>query len=155
MAEGGGLEVSGAGLDAFAGEVDNRTSYGFRPAVTSAMESYRLGTQFGNGLAMVSSTLQETRKKYQGCLETGSVTLAEYVRASEILVNAIRQVQRNYGSADAAAAAGNDAVLAKAMSEASRAVGQRREAGERSWRAAGEANDHGAGAPVLPGEYNL
>ncbi len=152
MPSGNGIEVQPGGLRDFAGKVDQQTAGGLAPEIDNAMTSYRRGTQFGAGLSAASDTLQAAREKYQQCLQQGSVTLAEYVRASEMLVATIRQVQENYGNADTAAA-NNNAVIAKAMNDVSVAVRQQREAGFTAYQSAMEANNHGAGASTLQGDY--
>lgn len=156
MAGSNGIQVDCDDLNAFAGNVDNQTTKEFRPNVENAMSAYRLGTKFGNGLSMVSPALRDARGKYQACLETASLTLAEYIRTSDILVTAIKKAQEGYSSADGQAATINGAILTQAMSDVSKIMEERRAAGKQSLENALEVNKrYGAGAPTLPGEHQL
>ena len=154
MPSGNGVTVNTGGLADFAGKVDSVTAGGLRPEVVNSMTAYRRGTQFGAGLSAASGSLQDAREKYQRCLQQGSETLAEFVRASELLVGVIRQVQQNYGNADLAAAQ-NNAVVADAMNAISAQFDQRRQASTEAYASAQDANDHGAGASTLRGDYQL
>lgn len=152
MPRGNGIEVDGKALDGFAGNVDQWASRGLQPDVDTVMADYRLGTKFGAGLSGVSDTLETARKRYQECLEQASVTLAEYVSAATILVNAVKQVRANYGNVDLGAA-DNEALLLRELTAASAVVATRREQAGAAYSSAQEANNHGANASTLPGDY--
>lgn len=152
MPGGKGIEVQPGGLTDFAGKVENQTNRGLQPEIDKAMASYRQGTKFGLGLSAACNDLETARQKYQQCLQQGSLTLTEYARASEILVAAINQVKKNYGNADAAAA-NNDAVIVKAMGDVSATIAKQRTDGQNAYNAAQIANQHGAGASTLQGDY--
>jgi hypothetical protein len=113
-----------------------------------------MGTKFGAGLSATSESLVKAREAYQTCLEQGGLTLAEYVRASQMLTSAIKKVQENYGNADAAAAAGNDAIIAKAMNDVSAALATQRQASEDAYDSAQSANQHGAHASTYEADYH-
>jgi Arc/MetJ-type ribon-helix-helix transcriptional regulator len=97
------INVDIDGLHTFAGAVDTEVEKNFQPHTRPLMDSYAKGVQFG--ASSKSGDVQAAKLKYHDCLVGVTEQLTAYANASKILVDAIRLVAKNYGSADALSAA--------------------------------------------------
>jgi hypothetical protein len=87
------------GLHNFAGAVDAEVEGNFQPHTAPLLDSYAKGVPFGT--ASPSGEVHAAKQKYYDCLTGATEQLTAYVNASKILVEAVRQVAKNYGDADA------------------------------------------------------
>jgi hypothetical protein len=71
----------------------------FQPHTVPLLDAYSKGVPFG--WDSPSGDVHAAKMKYHACLTGVSEQLTAYVNASKILVDAVRQVARNYADADA------------------------------------------------------
>ncbi len=134
------IEVDPSGLDRFAGAIEGEVEGNFRPHTHDLFTVYELGVRFGAG--HVSADVLAAREKHHQCLQGAADQLASYIKASHILIQAARQIAKNYGDADAMAAARAkeiDHTLSAAIVLADEAAREAREAASQA--AAAEARD--------------
>ncbi len=97
------IEVDPSGLDRFAGAIEDEVEGNFRPHTHDLFAVYELGVRFGAG--HISADVLAAREKHHQCLQGAADQLASYINASQILIRVARQIAKNYGAADAMAAA--------------------------------------------------
>jgi hypothetical protein len=97
------INVDIDGLHTFAGAVGTEVEQNFQPHTVPLLQSYAKGVQFGS--SSKSGDVHAAKLKYHDCLVGVTEQLTAYINASKILVEAVRQVAKNYASADALSAA--------------------------------------------------
>jgi hypothetical protein len=97
------IQVDPSGLDRFAGAIEDEVEGNFRPHTHDLFAVYELGVRFGAG--HVSADVLAAREKHHQCLQGAADQLASFINASHILIQVARQIAKNYGAADAMAAA--------------------------------------------------
>ena len=130
------IEVDTSGLDQFAGSVNAEVEGNFEPHTQRLFRAYELGVTFGFGNE--SGNVQAARNKHRDALTATGESMAAYINASRILIEAIRRAAEEYASADAlssARARDVEGILGQAITDAENA----RLAAEQAAQAAAEA----------------
>lgn len=121
---GGGIEVDGRELSKFAGSVEASTTGTFVPTVQSLFRVYAQGTAFGSFTA--SAEVYAARVKHHDAMVSMTQSMAGFIEASRVLVDAVTEVRSRYVGADglgAARAADVDAILRDAVVHAKQITG--------------------------------
>jgi hypothetical protein len=124
------IDVHPDDLHSFAGAVDAEMEGNFRPHTNQLFSTYEGGVPFG--AHNPSGELHAAKVRYHECLTAVTETMASYVNASKILVDAITKIARRYSDADAMAHANvQDAenVLNQAVQDAEAAAARPRTRG--------------------------
>jgi hypothetical protein len=123
VAGGGSTEVNLGELDRFAGSVAGVTSGMLEPGTNRVFSVYGAGATFGCQFN-ASYEILAARLKYHDALVSITTSLAGFINASRILVDAVSQVRARYAGTDTAAAssiAAVDQILFKAAADATTA----------------------------------
>jgi hypothetical protein len=109
------IDVHPDTLHSFAGAVDADMEGNFRPHTNRLFSTYAGGVPFGADNP--SGELHAAKARYHECLTAVTETMASYINASKILVDAITEIARRYSDADAMAQA-NVQDAAKVLNQA-------------------------------------
>jgi hypothetical protein len=144
------VEVDLGGLDDFRTFVSRELDANLRPSTDTIAVDHRRGVGFGD--RNVGASVQTARRRYYETLATSTANMAGYIQTAEILIDAIRQIARDYRETDLTSAAGSAAVnrqLTAAMVAAARARADALDSAQRrAWRLRTDRLAHDIG----PGE---
>jgi hypothetical protein len=96
------IRVDVDGLADFRTWLGRELDANLRPGADAILNDHTMGVRFGQRNA--GPQLRAARETYAASLTASMTNLGEYVNASEVLIDAIRQAVANYRSADLSAA---------------------------------------------------